>query len=116
MGDHPGPPGRARLRGRRAGAVDLADVRDEFGLVATGLAEEVRQATEQLVVRERRQRVSAFHDDNIGGRFAIRGMRVTRPIHGRRAKRAGAVATLVGSLRGVHRRFAPVSDGSRKGA
>ena len=41
--------------------VDLADVSDEVGLVATGLTEEIRQATEQLVVGERRQRVSAFH-------------------------------------------------------
>jgi len=49
--------------------VDLADVRDEVGLVATGLAEQIRQATEKLVVGERRQRASAFHDDNIGRRF-----------------------------------------------
>ena len=50
--------------------VDLADVSDEVGFVATGLAEQIRQASEQLVVGERRQRVSAFHDDNIGRRFA----------------------------------------------
>ncbi len=49
--------------------VDLANVSDEVGLVATGLTEQIRQATEQLVVGERRQRVSAFHADNIGRRF-----------------------------------------------
>jgi hypothetical protein len=38
-------------------------VSDEVGLVAAGPTEEIRQATEQLVVGERRQRVSAFHDD-----------------------------------------------------
>ena len=56
--------------------VDLANVTDEIGLVTTGLTEEIRQATEQLVVGERRQRVSAFHDDNIGGGFATSRGRV----------------------------------------
>ena len=50
--------------------VDLANVSDEVGLVATGPTEEIRQAPEQIVVGERRERVSAFHDDNIGKRFA----------------------------------------------
>ena len=50
--------------------VDLANVGDEGGLVATGLTEQIRQATEQLVVGERCQRVSAFHENNIGRRFA----------------------------------------------
>ena len=56
--------------------VDLADVSDEVGLVATGPTEEIRQATEEIVVGERRQRVSAFHDDNIGRRFATSWGRV----------------------------------------
>ena len=56
--------------------VDLADVSDEVGLVATGLTEQIRQATEQLVVGERGQRVSAFHEDNIGRRFATSWGRV----------------------------------------
>ena len=50
--------------------VDLANVRDEVGLVATGPTEQIRQATEQIVIGERRERVSAFHTDNIGRRFA----------------------------------------------
>ena len=56
--------------GEEPAPVDLANVSDEVGLVATGLAEQIRQATEQLLVGERRQRVSAFHDDNTGRRFA----------------------------------------------
>ena len=58
--------------------VDLADVRDEVGLVATGPSEQIRQAPEELVVGERRQRVSAFHEDNIGRRFATSQGRVWR--------------------------------------
>ncbi len=55
--------------GVQPSSVDLADVSDEVGLVATGLTEQIRQATEEIVVGERRQRVSALHDDNIGRRF-----------------------------------------------
>jgi len=51
-------------------------VSDEVGLVATGLTDEIRQATEQIVVGERRQRVSAFHTDNIGRRFVTSWGRV----------------------------------------
>ncbi len=58
--------------------VDLANVGDEGGLVATGLTEQIRQATEQLVVGERCQRVSAFHEDNIGRRFATSRDRLCR--------------------------------------
>ena len=80
-----GRPGWATTRAHPAGRgcagieparIDLADVTDEFGLVATRLAEEVGQATEQLVVGERRQRVSAFHADNIGRRSATSWYRV----------------------------------------
>jgi hypothetical protein len=54
------------LAGVEPARVDLADVGDEVGLLATGLAEEIGQATKQLVVGERRQRASALHTDNIG--------------------------------------------------
>ena len=94
------------LAGVEPARVDLADVSDEVGLVATGLAEQIRQATEQLVVGERRQRVSAFHDDNIGRRFATSWGRVWRaPAADPRSKRAGPAATLVGALRAVHASF-----------
>ena len=58
------------LAGVELTPVNLADVSDEIGLVATGSTEKIRQATEEIVVGERRQRVSAFHDDNIGRCFA----------------------------------------------
>ena len=58
--------------------VDLAEVSDEVGLVATGLTEQIRQATEEIVVGERRQRVSAFRADNIGRRFATSQGRLWR--------------------------------------
>ena len=61
---------RRGFTGVEPAPVDLADVSDEVGLVATGLTEQIRQAPEEIVVGDRRQRVSAFHDDNIGRRFA----------------------------------------------
>ena len=41
--------------GEEPAPVDLADVGDEVGLVAAGPTEEIRQATEEIVVGERRQ-------------------------------------------------------------
>ena len=64
------------MAGVEPAPVDLADVSDEVGFVATGPTEEFRQATEEIVVGERRERVSAFHDDNIGKRFATSRGRV----------------------------------------
>ena len=62
--------------GVEAAPVGLADVSDEVGIVATGLTEETRQAAEQLLVGERRKRVSTFHTDNIGRRSATAWGRV----------------------------------------
>ena len=62
--------------------VDLADVSDEVGLVATGPTEQIRQATEEIVVGERRERLSALHDFNIGRHFATSWDRVRRAPRG----------------------------------
>ena len=97
--------------------VDLADVSDEVGLVATGLTEQIRQATEEIVVGERRQRASAFHDDNIGGVSRPPGIacdaRQRRPLARRgSARRRRSWALCVPYTRP----FGPVSDGSRRGS
>ena len=105
--------------GVEATPVYLADVSDEVGLVATGPTEKIRQATEEIVVGERRQRVSAFHDDNIGRRFATSWVasgarRAANP----RPKRVGGTAKLVGALRAVRascaRRQRRLAKGLRK--
>jgi hypothetical protein len=46
VGEHRG----RGFAGVEPAAVDLADVSDEVGLVATGPIEQIRQATEQLLV------------------------------------------------------------------
>ena len=80
---------------------------DEVGLVATGPTEEVRQATQQLVVGERRQRVSAFHHRQYRQAFRdLPGSRVTRSMRRTLARRGpGTAARLVGALRAVHASF-----------
>ena len=59
----------ARLREREPAPVDLADVTDEVGLVATGLTEQIRQATNDSSSENDVRPRSAFHDDNIGRLF-----------------------------------------------
>jgi hypothetical protein len=58
------------LTGVEPARVDLADVGDEVGLGVAGVAQQIGESAEQLVVGDRVQRVRAFHTDNIGRGFA----------------------------------------------
>ena len=57
------------LTGKEPSLVHLGDVRDHVGLDSPGLAHQVGQAVEQLVVRDRLERPFVFHDGNIGRPF-----------------------------------------------
>ena len=61
---------RKGLAGIEPSLFHLGDVRDDVGLDAPGLAHELGQAVEQLVVRDRLERSLLFHDWNIGPAFS----------------------------------------------
>ena len=60
---------RKGLAGEEPSLLHLGDVGDDVGLDAPGLAHELGQAVEQLVVRDRLERPLCFHDWNIGPAF-----------------------------------------------
>jgi hypothetical protein len=61
---------REGLAGKEPSLLHLRDVGDDVGLDAPGLAHELGQAVEQLVVRDGLERSFLFHDGNIGPAFS----------------------------------------------
>src|SRR5258706_14899076 len=57
---------RKGLAGEEPSLLHLGDVGDDVGFDVPGLAHELGQAVEQLVVRDRLEPSFLFHDSNIG--------------------------------------------------
>ena len=103
---------RKGLAGKEPSLVHLGDVRDDVGLDSPGLAHELGQAVEQLVVRDRLERALVFHDGNIGRAFSTSWERARRPRRADLSRKAGClVATLLGSSAAL-RHASPRSPGA----
>jgi hypothetical protein len=62
--------GRRGFGGVKPSGVHLADVRDEISFDATRVVEQLREPTQQLVVRKRMERPFFYHTDNMGPGFS----------------------------------------------
>jgi len=61
---------RKGLAGKESSILHLGDVGDDVGFGAPGLAHELGQAAEQLVVGDGLERSFVFHEGNIGCAFS----------------------------------------------
>ena len=94
---HPAGRGLASVEPARIG---LGDVRDEVGLVASRLAQDVGEAEEDLAVGELLEGARGFHAHNIGGDFSRAGDRACgAPRPGMRFEASEANARLLARRR-----------------
>ena len=93
------------LAGVEPAGIHFTDVGDEVGLDAARVAQELGQATEQLVVGNRVQGARVFHAHNIGGRFSTsldRACSTQWPAHAFGAPTASARPVARRRARGSH--------------